>query len=124
MENNITRQEVIEGLRKIAERGVKNPDALDRTDPDVKEAHERMFAYVRQEDARAKTINTPEAIYESKFDQATLETDAGFVDADYLDEVANEWLTQDEEDARDNGLADLADRIAAKIDEINQLLSN
>jgi hypothetical protein len=119
---HISRNEVIEGLRKVAERGIVHPDDLDRTDQEVKQAQERMFAYVNQEDEKAKQAKTPEAIYENRFDQATLEVDAGFTDPEYLDEVANDWLVQDEQDARDIGLIDLGDKIQLKIDEINAQL--
>ncbi len=56
-----------------------------------------------------------------RFSDLTVFWDAGH-DGDiyYLDELANDWIMQDEDNAREKGYIDLADRMKQKMDEINK----
>ena len=58
---------------------------------------------------------------EFRFSDQTIFWDAGFnADRHYLDELANDWLVNDEDAAREQGYSDLADRIKQKMEEINK----
>jgi len=49
----------------------------------------------------------------------TLYVDAGFSDPSYLDEIANDLLVEDQQEAEDAGLPEADARIQALRDEIN-----
>lgn len=118
----ISRDEVVQSLHEIAQRGVLHPDELDPSDPDVARAHELLFLYTQQENDRVKRLGTMAALCLSIFEETTLEVDAGFTHPQYVEEVANDWLVQDEETALSYGLFELADKIRRKRDELNKHL--
>jgi len=122
--NQIIREQVVAELKKIADRGVRHPDELNRLDPDIAQAQELFFAYARQETAKAKEIGTPEAELERSLDLSTVEADSGFTDPEYLDEVANDWLAQDEQSALDSGLTALASKIKARAEALNNQIKS
>ena len=113
-----TREEVIEVLKQFPEAGIKNPDDLDLVDKRVQRVNEAVDNWYSWIDSRESV----EADLEVSLSRSTLYVDAGFDDPAYLDEVANDWLLQDELRALQNGLTQLAAKIHSKRDEINQKL--
>ena len=113
-----TREEVIEVLKQFPEIGIKNPDDLDLDDKRVQRVNEAVDNWYSCIDSRESV----EADLEVSLSRSTLYVDAGFDDPAYLDEVANDWLLQDEQRALQHRLIDLAAKIHAKRDEINQTL--
>ena len=92
-ENKITREQVIDAYKKFVERGIKTPDDLDLKDPDVEKANELFDKWQEQEDKSAK--GNEESEHRINLSKTMLYVDAGFTDPVYLDEVLNEWLSQD-----------------------------
>ena len=119
-----SRDQVVAVLHRLADRGFTNPDDLPLDDPEVIEAHRILDSWSKQADQ--STQDSPPAAPELEFSlrRDTIYVDAGFLDPDYLDEVANDFLAQDEQNARDQGLDELADKIRAKADEINGIIQN
>lgn len=109
------REEVIKALQKFVERGITHPDDLPPNDPEVLAANILLDAWTEQQEAIAQRKGTPEADLEYSFDRSTIFVDAGFSDPNYLDEVANDWLVQDLQDAEEAGLTEIAKKIQAKI---------
>lgn len=93
----VTRQEVVNAYTKFVEQGVTNPDRLDLKDPKVQEASRLFDRWQEQENKRVGSEK--EAMLRSNVSRSMLYVDAGFTDPDYLDEVLNDWLVQDEETA-------------------------
>lgn len=118
-----SREQVIEAFRKFPEKGVTSPDDLSSTDPEVIEANNILDTWTQQEQDEANRKGTPEAQLEFSLSRSTIFIDAGFSDPDYLDEVANDWLTQDLQKAEDIGLGGIASKIQAKIDKIEAKLT-
>ena len=119
---NHTREQVIEALRKFPQRGIHSPDDLPEADPEVIEANNILDAWTKQAQDEAKRKGTSEANLEFSLNRSTIFVDAGFTDPDYLDEVANDWLAQDLQEAEDLGLTEIAAKIQAKIEEIESKL--
>ncbi len=117
------REQVIESFRKFPQRGIHSPDDLPETDPEVIEANNILDAWAQQAQGEAQRAGTPEANLEFTFERSTIFVDAGFSDPDYLDEVVNDWLAQDLQEAEDAGLIDIASKIQAKIAEIEAQLT-
>lgn len=117
------REQVIEAFRKFPKRGINNPDDLSESDPEVVEANNLLDAWTKQAQSEAQRKATPEANLEFTFDRSTIFVDAGFLDRDYLDEVANDWLAQDLQVAKDAGFTEIASKIQAKIDQIESQLT-
>ena len=113
-----TREQVIELLKQFPLRGIKNPDDLNLEDKRVQRVNEAVDNWYSWIDSRESV----EADLEVSLSRSTLYVDAGFDDPAYLDEVANDWLLQDEQRAMQNGLTDLAAKIHSKRDEICQML--
>lgn len=116
------REQVIGAFRKFPQRGINNPEDLSESDPEVIGANNILDAWTRQAQDRTQKLATPAANLEFTFDRSTIFVDAGFSDPDYLDEVAHDWLAQDLQEAEDQGLADMASKIQAKIAEIEAKL--
>ncbi len=112
------REQVVETLRKLAEKGFTHPDDLPADDSEVAFANELLDGWTQQQEALAKQKGTKEADLEFSLDRSTIFVDAGFSHPDYLDEVANDWLAQDLQTAEDFGLSKTAAKIQAKIKEI------
>lgn len=93
----ITREEVVNVYKKFVEQGIKNPDDLDLESAEVKEANELFNRWVEQEEARAE--GNEELMLRTSLAKTMLFVDAGFTDPDYLDEVLNDWLVQDAQEA-------------------------
>lgn len=117
-----TREHVLEGLRKLSEKGIKRPEDLSPSDPDAIEAERILDEWRAQSTRRAEESQDPFAKYLNNLEQITIFVDAGFSDPDYLDEVAKDWLAQDLQEAIDDGLPEVAAKIQAKIDEIEAKL--
>lgn len=117
------REEVIEVLRKFSDRGVGDPAALDLSDVEVIEAHQIYDLWRNEGQQRANESTLPGAKLEWSLTLTTVYVDAGFHDPDYLEEVADDWLGgNDLADAEELGLDEVADKIRAKIAEIDKLL--
>lgn len=119
----VERNSVISELSKISARGIKHPDEVDIHDPVAAEALNLYLVYAKQQLAVAKGIGTLSAQLECSLDLSTVQADAGFTDPDYIEEIANDVLVQDEQAAVDNGLEELAVKIKNKADELNTRLS-
>lgn len=117
-----SREQVIEAFAKFAERGASDPAELDLSDLEVIEANKIHDAWVEQEEARAEQAGTEEARLLMNLELTPVFVDAGFNDKEYLEEVANDWLSQDLWAAQVGGLSEIAAKIKLKIDEINARL--
>lgn len=122
-EQKYTREQVIDAFRVFPKRGFNSPDDLPLDDVDVISANALLQVWDNQQKATLQGANTPEANLEYTLSRSTIYVDAGFTDPDYLDEVANDWLTQDLQEAEDAGLVEVARKIQAKIDEIETKLA-
>lgn len=118
-EPQITRDRVIEAFREFVDQGFVNPDDLPSDDQEVINANELLQVWANQRKAEAERAGTLEAYFEFNLERSTLFVEAGFHDPYYLDEVANDWLVQDLEEARNKGLTEIAAKIQEKIAEIN-----
>ncbi|GAC1391323.1 MAG: hypothetical protein NVSMB46_03430 [Candidatus Saccharimonadales bacterium] len=109
-----SRENIVDKLQQLLKFG-KHPDGLPHDDPEVVAAHRLYFDYC-ENILQTQTNNlTPE----NSLNLSTIYVDAGFDDPDYLDEVANDWLTQDLLTAETVGQTEMVEQIRAKIDEIN-----
>ncbi len=88
--------------------------------PEIVEAQRLYDEWFLTEEARPKS---PEETIRFQFETTTIYVDAGFTGSDYLDEVANDWLSQDAQAAEEEGFADLAAQINDKINQINTILA-
>lgn len=120
--SNAHRNQVLLAFKKFVEHGTTNPDDLPLDDPQVIEANAILDSWSAAAEQRAQQSSTPEALLEYSLLRSTIYVDAGFTDPTYLDEVANDWLAQDLQEAADAGLTAMADRIRSKIDAINTKL--
>lgn len=118
-----SREQVIEAFRRFPQRGINNPDDLPEVDPEVIEANNILDTWTKQTQSEAQRKATPGANLEFTFDRSTIFVDAGFSDPDYLDEVANDWLAQDLQEAEEAGLTEIASKIQAKINQIEAKLT-
>lgn len=123
LEPQISRDRVVDGFKKFVARGITNPDDLPTDDQEVVSANTLLQVWANQRGATMQRIGTVKANLEFKFERSTIYVDAGFSDPRYLDEVANDWLAQDLQEAQDKGLIEIAARIQAKINEINAKLA-
>jgi hypothetical protein len=112
-----TREQVVRKLAKFTRLGFINPDDLELDSPRVQRANDAIDEWA----ATIESHESVEADLEYALTRSTIYVDAGFHDRDYLDEVANDWLAQDEQTALQNGLTELAAKIRAKRDEINRI---
>lgn len=94
----IKREQVVDAYKKFVERGITNPDSLDLDDPEVKEANDLFYKWQAQEDIKAK--GNEELEHRTNLSKTMLYVDAGFTDPAYLDEVLNDWLIQDSQNAK------------------------
>lgn len=116
------KQDVIAAFNRFATT-VGDPAELDLNDPEVIEANRIHDAWVSQVESKAKLEGTDEAELLKDLEVTSFFVDAGFHGTDYLDEVANDWLSQTLWEAEDKGLGNVAALIQAKIDSINQIIS-
>lgn len=121
-EQLINREQVVDAFRKFPKRGITNPDRLPSDDQDVISANALLQVWDYQQSVNARRLGTLEAEFEHALSVYTIYTDAGFSDPNYLNEVANQWLVQDLQEAEDAGLTEVAAKIQAKIDEIRAKL--
>lgn len=94
--HEITKEEVVAAYGRFVERGITNPDDLDLEDPEVKEANELFYKWVKQEDERA--VGNEELKHRANLSQTMFYIDAGFTDPEYLEEVRDDFLEQMDED--------------------------
>jgi hypothetical protein len=115
-----TREQIVDSVRQFS--GYGSPDSLDMSNPEIAEAEAAFIAWVGQELAEAKDIGSLEAQLSTNLSISTIYADAGYANPDYLDALANDWLVQDEQDAIDAGLIEVAEMIRLKREEINAKL--
>jgi hypothetical protein len=115
------KQDAISAFIKFATM-VGDPAELDLNDPEVIEANRIHDAWVSQVESKAKLEGTDEAELLKDLEVTSFFVDAGFHSTDYLDEVANDWLSQTLWEAEDKGLDNVAALIQAKIDSITQII--
>lgn len=106
----INREEIVEMFRKFSQQGTTHPVDLVESDPAVTEAYGLLDEWA----------TTHESDPDYDFLRSTIFVDAGFHDPDFLEEVRDDWLLQDEE--RAEGDTELVKRIQAKRDEITGIL--
>jgi hypothetical protein len=117
-----TREQVIEALLALKERGFNNPDDLPRDDPEVIAAEALLNQWDANETERARQSSDPSVAAAHGLSRTIIYVDAGYTDPIYLDAVANDWLVNSLSDAEIAGLDDIADRIKDKILEIQALI--
>ncbi len=122
-EPRFTRGRVVDAFRKFPAKGITNPDDLPPDDSEVISANGLLQVWDNQQKDEVKRLGTQEANLEYTLSRSTIYVDAGFSDPDYLDEVANDWLAQDLQEAEDAGLTETTRKIQAKIDEIETKLA-
>ncbi|HEU5114288.1 MAG TPA: hypothetical protein VFT82_00815 [Candidatus Paceibacterota bacterium] len=88
----VKREDVLAVYRKFVDRGETNPDSLDLSDPEVKEANDLFFRWVNQEDERVK--GDRELELRNNLSKTMFYVDAGFTDKHYLEGVLS-WLSED-----------------------------
>jgi hypothetical protein len=113
-----TREEVVNAYRMFVARGYTNPDDLPGDDPDVILANEMFYKWHGAAERSPAHLDPAEQL-KHHLSASTVYVDAGFSDNDYLDEVANQWLADDLQQAAGLGLVELASRIRARQDDIN-----
>jgi hypothetical protein len=116
-----TRDVVVQSLHGLVERGFTHPDDLPLDDPDVIRANAVLESWNSRTRQAALDSPDPAALLDYSVSRSTVCIDAGFVDPDYVDEVANDWLSHELHEAEAEGLQAVAARIQAKIDELNAL---
>jgi len=114
-----SREQIVATLSEFASIGNGDPDSLDSTDPRIVRADTAFVDWVHQERSKAREIGTLEAELLTTLSISTVYIDAGFTNPDYLDEVINDWLVQDEQRATDAGLIGTAEKIQHKRLEFN-----
>lgn len=119
-----SRDQVIAAFKPFVDQGIAHPDELPLDNPSVIQANAILDAWSDKFAASAEANPAPDSLGKYTFSRNTIFVDAGFSDADYLSEVANDWLSDDLQDAEQSGFADLAARIQAKRDEINSRLQD
>jgi hypothetical protein len=110
------REKLVVMLTEISKRGIRNPERM--ADADVEQVDHLLDEWTDKYQDYATAIGTFEVNLEFSLSRLTVYTDAGFDDPEYLDEIANDWLMQDLDNAEALGLVDLANKIRAKIAEI------
>jgi hypothetical protein len=122
-ESPVTREQVISAFKPFIERGITNPDDLELDDPEVIEANRLLDVWDAEQRKISDAAGTVEADLEYALNRSIILLDAGFSDPVYLEEVANDWLLENDlPRAQQAGLTEMAGKIQAKIDEINGLL--
>ena len=116
--------QVLEVLKKFVEKGYTSPDDLPLSDSEVINANRILDLWSKQAERLAQEDTKPGAMLEFQLTRSTIYVDTGFLDRDYLDEVANDWLVQDLQIAEDQGQKEIAAKIRAKIDQINSKLAH
>jgi hypothetical protein len=117
------RDQVLAAFKKFVDRGIASPDDLPLDDPEVVSANAVLDSWGAEAQRRAEQNPASDANLEYSLSRSTVHVDAGFDDPDYLEEVANDWLANDLQEAEEAGLTAIAGRIKSKIDEINARLS-
>jgi hypothetical protein len=119
----LTRDMVVEGLREFSSFGFSDPDELSSLDNSkVAQAEHAFIDWATDERATAEAIGTIEARIAASFAISTVYVDAGFTDPEFLAEVANEWLGEYEDEARNTELIALTEQIHLKREQINRTL--
>jgi len=114
-----SREQVIAAYKQFVDGGITNPEDLPLDDLEVIEAHRIFYAWSEEAKRRAHQNPDPAAQIDYSVSLTTLYVDAGFSDPSYLDEIANDLLVEDQQEAEDAGLPEADARIQALRDEIN-----
>lgn len=88
-----TKEAALFGYKKFVDAGATNPADVPTDAPE----HELFYEWQKQLDARAG--DDEEKQKQASIEKTMFYIDAGFNDPDYLDEVLNDWLAQDAEEA-------------------------
>lgn len=94
------REQALQAFKAIAETN-PNPDNLDRNDPAVQQADSLHENWMHKLDDECAGNDLAEA--QANFAKTMFFVDAGFSEQKYLDEVANDWLEQDLQNAESSG---------------------
>ncbi|MDQ5913093.1 MAG: hypothetical protein QG659_515 [Patescibacteria group bacterium] len=127
MSEPLSRDYVIDAWKSISAQGFGDPAEIGELltgKPKTEEmlrAEQLYDAWYKSESDKPKSR---EQELRLQYDITTLYVDAGFAGQDYLEEVANDWLSQDAASAEEQGFTELASEIKAKIDEINSRLES
>ena len=108
---------------KFIEQGETDPAGLDLDNPEVQEAHKLFQAWMREVEDAAKGDREKELL--ANFAITTFYVDAGFRDPEYLKDVLG-YLDQDLENAEegeDEPLLEVAEKIKAKMVEIEGMIA-
>ncbi len=97
----------------------QDPSLIPKDDPQVALAWQQYEIWI---DEHKPSDDDVPAYLAFQLVLTPLLVDAGFHDADYVDDVANDWMYQDLGWAEEEGLTDLALKIKLKIFELNKLL--
>ncbi len=112
------REEVVDAFRALVHKGVQNPFAVLYTEED--DASKKLTELY---DAWTQRAHSERSIDEQVTDELldnTIFYDAGFTDPDLLDEMAGDWLANTLAEAEGTHRRDLAQRVQAKINEIQE----
>lgn len=93
-ENPITREVLIAEFKKFVDEGITHPNDMDPRNPKFQKELQLYNSWCEQ--LKAQAGNNEQLQHQSNLMQTMFFIDAGFSDPDYLDEVLNDWLAQDE----------------------------
>lgn len=119
----VSREQALAAYKKFIERGIKSPDDLDLSDPEVEAANALVERWSDQGDFQISGENRA-AAHEHNLAKTAFYVDAGFTDPEYLRDVL-EWLgsdLQDVDETSDAPLPEVAAKIRAKMAEIQAKL--
>jgi len=110
------KERAVSAYHKFVERGIKSPDDLDLSDPEVIEANDLFEKW------QSKLDNSPR----SNFEKTKFYIDAGFIDPSYLSDVLG-WLYQDagdlDKNQDDKELSQLRKDFADEMKKIRNMLN-
>ena len=122
-QNNISREQVVEAFKKFVAQGITNPDDLPANNDSVA-ANKLLDEWTEQEMKKAKKTGGPKADLLFSLGRTTIFIDAGFSDPEHLEEVSQDWLPQELDNAQAEGLTEVENMIQAKISEIEEKLAD
>jgi hypothetical protein len=109
-----SRDQIVATISEFASISNGNPDSLDSNNTRLVYADKAFMDWADHERRKAIEIGTLEAKLSANLSISTLYLDAGFNDPDYIDDVINYWLVEDEQTASVAGLTAMAEQILRK----------
>jgi hypothetical protein len=95
IEEKVSRDDVLKAYKNILKTStIRDPQALDETQPEVKAAKELFDAYRDQCEKEMKAAKNKRSYYQTLFDLDTVYLDAGFDDPEFLGDTVNDFLMQ------------------------------